>query len=318
MLRNEQKILISVIIPVYNAENYINRCVSSIVNQTYENLEIIIINDGSTDGSGRICDEWKEKDKRIHVYHKKNEGPGIARNIGIEMSKGEYLAFIDSDDWIEDTAYETFINIALKSGAEIVGCASIVDYENGLHKENLSDIPEGVRDKNQCIVDVLEQNTHAWGAVHNKLFKSSLFNETRFPIVRHLEDYKVTIKFFNEANGIYFCKYPYYHHTCNVSSLSQGKWNQEWLTIPNTTEDIINYIMLNNIDESVKKATYRFRFLMLLSVLWKIYREKPNDAKQIKNNLHKESLHAFNDYIMYAEKKRGDIKHCIKYILALM
>ena len=93
--------IISIIVPIYNTRRYIDKCVESIVNQTYKNIEIILVDDGSTDGSDKKCDEWKEKDKRIKVIHKENEGASSARNVGIENAKGKYIAFIDSDDYIQ-------------------------------------------------------------------------------------------------------------------------------------------------------------------------------------------------------------------------
>ena len=94
--------LISIIIPVYNVEKYLRRCVDSVLGQTYDKLEIILVDDGSTDNSGRICDEYREKDQRIIVIHKENGGLSEARNFGIEKSSGEYISFVDSDDWIPE------------------------------------------------------------------------------------------------------------------------------------------------------------------------------------------------------------------------
>lgn len=105
-IRENETPLLSVIIPVYNTEKYLERCISSVVTQSYKNLEIFLVDDGSTDRSSEICDNWAERDSRIHVCHKINEGPGAARNIGIKMSEGGYITFIDSDDWIEPDMYE--------------------------------------------------------------------------------------------------------------------------------------------------------------------------------------------------------------------
>ena len=101
---------ISIIIPVYNVEKYISECIESILKQTYNNFELLLINDGSTDTSGNICDKYAELDKRIRVFHKKNEGVGIARNLGIEHARGEWICFIDSDDWISSDYFETIMN----------------------------------------------------------------------------------------------------------------------------------------------------------------------------------------------------------------
>ncbi|MBO5360736.1 MAG: glycosyltransferase family 2 protein [Clostridia bacterium] len=112
--------LISVIIPVYNVEEYLCECIDSVINQTYKNLEIILVDDGSTDSSGKICDEYAEKDSRISVVHKENSGPSKTRNIGIEHAKGEYIYFLDSDDYIELNALELLVNTAESNSADLV------------------------------------------------------------------------------------------------------------------------------------------------------------------------------------------------------
>lgn len=114
--------LISVIVPVYNVEKYIENCITSIINQTYQNLEIILVDDGSTDFSGIICDKYSEIDNRIKVLHKKNGGVASARNLGLEVSTGEWVAFVDSDDYIEEKMYEKLYNNAIKSCSEISMC----------------------------------------------------------------------------------------------------------------------------------------------------------------------------------------------------
>ena len=112
---------ISIIVPVYNVEKYLVQCLNSICNQTYKNLQIILVDDGSEDLSGKICDEYQEKDKRIHVIHKKNEGLSEARNVGVQMAMGKYVGFVDSDDWIELDMYEILWKW-LKKQIQIVLC----------------------------------------------------------------------------------------------------------------------------------------------------------------------------------------------------
>lgn len=111
--------LISVIIPVYNVEKYLRRCVESVMLQTYKDIEILLIDDGSTDGSGQICDELAYKDRRIHVFHKENGGVSSARNLGIERACGDYICFVDSDDWIDIDYFENAIPVLKRS---IPGC----------------------------------------------------------------------------------------------------------------------------------------------------------------------------------------------------
>lgn len=122
--------LISIIVPVYNVEKYLNKCIDSIINQTYKNIEIILVDDGSTDNSGKICDEYLLRDSRIKVIHKNNGGLSSARNEGINISSGEYIGFVDSDDWVEPNMYEEMYKKILYSNADIVDCGYWKEYEN--------------------------------------------------------------------------------------------------------------------------------------------------------------------------------------------
>ena len=123
-------ILVSIIVPVYNTGEYLYKCLDSIIDQNLQEIELILINDGSTDNSAEICDRYSEKDKRVRVIHKKNEGVSIARNVGIRAAKGEYIGFIDSDDWIEKEMYQDMYYHAKNKEADIVMCDVCTVYDN--------------------------------------------------------------------------------------------------------------------------------------------------------------------------------------------
>ena len=129
--------LISVIVPIYKVENYLKKCLDSIVNQTYKNLEIILIDDGSPDNCGKICDEYAKKDERSKVIHKENEGVSIARNAGLKIASGDYIAFVDSDDWIELDMYEEMIKCAQEKNVDMVRCRRIFEYSNKSVKDDV-------------------------------------------------------------------------------------------------------------------------------------------------------------------------------------
>lgn len=121
-MENNNKVLLSVIVPVYNVESYLDRCIESIVGQSYRNLEIILVDDGSPDNCPKKCDDWAKRDNRIKVIHKKNAGLGLARNSGLDIATGEYVAFVDSDDYIENDMYRTLIDAACRHNADMVSC----------------------------------------------------------------------------------------------------------------------------------------------------------------------------------------------------
>ena len=131
--------LISVIVPIYNVEKYLERCVESIINQTYKNLEIILVDDGSPDNCPQMCDDYAKKDSRIKVVHKKNGGLSDARNAGMKVATGEYVSFIDSDDYISLDFYETLLETIVDNDSDIVECSVVKFYENGKFDEYSDD-----------------------------------------------------------------------------------------------------------------------------------------------------------------------------------
>ena len=178
------KDLISVIVPIYNVEKYLAECIESIIKQTYKNLEIILINDGSTDLSCEICNEYKEKDNRIKVINKKNEGVSSARNTGIDVSKGSYLTFVDSDDWIEDNFVEILYNKAKEKNADVVLCG----YNRiiGNSKESINFVKKEYEfASEEYLINTLNPQT-GFGFCHMKLFEKKCIGSVRFK-----EDLKV-------------------------------------------------------------------------------------------------------------------------------
>ena len=184
--------LISVIIPVYKVEKYIVKCVESILAQTYRNLEIILVDDGSPDNCPGICDEFAALDTRVRVIHKDNSGVSDARNIGLNVAKGEYIGFIDSDDWIAPNMYETLLASIIKYDADIAVCDyQICNYMNNYSREGGA-MPNELKDrclnKEQLIFEVLQPYGGFFTVIWNKLYHRSVFEEIRFPSGKHVED----------------------------------------------------------------------------------------------------------------------------------
>ena len=199
--------LITVICPAYNVEKYIKKCVDSIQNQTYKNLEILLIDDGSTDTTGRICDEFARNDKRIRVFHKENGGLSSARNLGLDNAHGEYLAFVDSDDYIDSEMYETLLKILVREDADFVGCSFFDDYgtrkvQNGGMKTTSTWQGE----------DIFLHRTELRFLAWNKLYKRSLVGEQRFVLGQVYEDVHFNAPLFFKAKKVAYydaCLYNY-------------------------------------------------------------------------------------------------------------
>ena len=163
-------LLISVIIPVYNIEKYLSECIASVVNQSYRSLEIILVDDGSSDKSGKICDEWAQRDNRIKVIHKVNEGVSEARNTGIKECTGQLIGFVDGDDWIDPEMYQTLVERLLKSEADVVMCG-YYDYPYGLDKPIIKGnlvTEDGTFE--DTAISIIKRNGY-FTSVWNKLFR---------------------------------------------------------------------------------------------------------------------------------------------------
>lgn len=207
--------MISVIIPVYNIEPYLRKCLDSVVNQTYKELEILIIDDGSTDGSGAICDEYAKTDKRIRVFHTENRGLSCARNLGLDEAKGEWIGFVDSDDWIEPNMYECLLRRAEETGADVVECGCYREQKRSTQVSNRQNM---VMSGMEAVIGLMhrELSEEVW----NKLYRSICFSQLRFPENRTYEDVAITYKVLLEASKVSTISENQYHHIKRVGSLS--------------------------------------------------------------------------------------------------
>lgn len=210
---------ISVIVPVYNSSKYLRRCIESIAGQTYSNLEIILINDGSTDDSGAICDEYAEKDERIIVVHQQNAGASIARNRGLDICTGEYIGFVDGDDWIAEDMYEFLYKSILNYGADISICGYYIeDEKNGVYGARNNDGEITVYNSRGAIGEVIEDKK-IYSNFWDKLYCREMFAELRFRKGVILEDIATMYKIFMNAQKIVVCNTPKYYYYQRKDSL---------------------------------------------------------------------------------------------------
>ena len=213
-------LLISVIIPVYKTEMYIRKCVDSVRNQTYRNLEIILIDDGSPDQCPEICDMYAKLDDRVKVIHKKNSGLGAARNAGLDIASGDIIAFVDSDDWIDDCAYEKMLSMKNTTGATIVCCAGIRTDGENMYEKILQYKPNGtVLPAAEVTKEILLDKLGS--QVVKALYDKKCWNNVRFPHDRLYEDIPVLFQAFEQAETVAFINEPFYKYRINSTGISK-------------------------------------------------------------------------------------------------
>lgn len=214
--------LISVIVPIYNVEKYLQKCVDSIINQTYKNLEIILVDDGSPDNCPKMCDDYAKKDSRIKVVHKENGGLSDARNVGMEVATGEYISFIDSDDYISLDFYETLLQTMIDNDSDIVECSVVKFYEN----EKFDEYSDDQMIKNFNTVDGLEEliNENSFHQyVWNKLYKSNIALDIPYAVGKLNEDEFWTYQVFGKAKKVTrIYKTMYYYFQRGSSIMGNG------------------------------------------------------------------------------------------------
>lgn len=217
--------LLSIIVPIYNVEQYLDRCIQSILNQTYQNLEILLVDDGATDCSGAIADSYAAKDKRIKVFHKENGGLSDARNYGLEHVTGDYILFIDSDDFIVNIMCERLITVASSNNADIVSCNYYIyrgDDDISIHTMSVQDDKRTFTGMDMLRYYLLKTEPFDLNVVWNKIFKLDLFNgvePVRFPKGRVQEDNFTIFRLFLNANSIVTVNEPLYYYVQRAGSI---------------------------------------------------------------------------------------------------
>ena len=239
-------ILISVIVPVYNVDNYLRKCIDSLIVQTLKDIEIILVNDGSTDESIDICEEYKLKDNRIKVIHKENGGLSDARNKGIDIAKGKYISFVDSDDWINPQMLEKLYILASKYEADIVQGDYIKAYDEDIIVNNMSE--NIIKYNAEQILDELYSGNYTKNiVVWNKIYKRELFNDIRFPKGKLHEDEFTTYKILHKANLIIDSNIPIYYYRQREGSIMNSDFNIKRLDLLEALKERKEYFIQNGL-----------------------------------------------------------------------
>lgn len=269
--------LISVIVPVYKVEKYLNKCVESIIRQTYDNLEIILVDDGSPDNCPIMCDLWAKKDHRIQVIHKQNGGLSDARNAGLNIARGELISFIDSDDWIEQDFFQSLYYALSKNDADIAECATSYDTEDGKLLRVREEAPNSLLDHKEALRRlVLEDGVYQ--TVWNKLYRYEIISGIDFKVGKCNEDDFWTYKVLDKGKSLAIVGKPLYHYLQRSTSIIGVGYNLHRLDGLEARFQRMQY--LQKYDELNKLARQQF----IMDCMWHmqcvlLYLEK-EDKKQ--------------------------------------
>lgn len=211
---------LSIIVPVYKVEQYIHKCVDSILNQTFTDFELILVDDGSPDDCGKVCDEYAQNDNRIKVIHQKNSGVSVARNKGVEVATGEYIGFVDSDDYISPKMYSVLMNAALNTDADIIKCGYQEFDDFGLGKvRDFKGKPNLIVDRNDILECYFESVLFI--VVWNAIYKRELIKDVKYPVGVIAEDNYVSGMYLACAQKVYIVDEVLYFYRYNASGLSK-------------------------------------------------------------------------------------------------
>lgn len=239
---------VSVIVPVYNVEKYLRKCIDSIINQTYKDLEIILVNDGSTDCSGEICNEYKRLDNRVKVIHKENGGLSDARNIGLKHSTGSYIAFIDSDDYIADNMIESLYFRLLNDNSDIAICRFYHIFENG------NEVPSKSK-KTACFKDEVISKYTAFNRLNNveyviacnKIYKKKIFDSISYPKRKYNEDAFVIHKVYDKCERISVLSKQLYFYVKRNDSITNSRLDKNTLDLAEALYERSLFAIDNNL-----------------------------------------------------------------------
>lgn len=277
-----EKPLVSVIIPIYKVEKYLSTCVESVINQTYKNIEIILVDDGSPDNCPKICDEYAEKDNRIKVIHKQNGGLSDARNAGIKIAEGDYFSFVDSDDVIHPQMLEFLSKTAVEKKVQVVTCgfSNIPEDCNGNDNSYFYTFENAFAEKCKEVALIEYVKKVYWTTAWAKLYSRKLFEKIEYPVGRLHEDEFTTYKLLYSAGKICMLNLPFYYYRIRSSSITAN------ITEKNLTDTIDAFVekieFFLNKDEK-ELAEYSYLELLVYFTLLFVKPRKNASNKKIEN-----------------------------------
>ena len=306
----QEKILITIIVAAYNIENYLPRCLDSILSQTYHNLEIIVVDDGSVDETGKICDEYAGKDSRIRVIHQGNMGLSGARNSGLKIATGDYIGYVDGDDYIEPVMYENMLEACVKNDAQLAICA--YRQIGNEHAANSFSGKRYVLTREEALEIYICDNKpyHIYNAVWSKLFRKDIIKGMEFPLGHKSEDIPYTTKALINTTTCVFVDEPYYNYVVDRedSIMNQNIHERRFRDEIPFWKEQQGYLYGVGMKELADKASYQFYRRMLFYFIDFKKRRMGDSAKQLIQMLREDrkkiQLIYRNKYVAFGDKVR--------------
>ncbi len=262
-MKNDNE-LVSIIIPVYNVEKYVEKCIDSVLNQTYKNLEIIIINDGSTDNSEQICKDYQKKDKRIKYFQKENTGVSDTRNKGIELSKGKYICFVDSDDILNKTYIEDFIDCIKNNNCEMV-CCNFQKFKSNCESLDVKDISKYTIEKRYNVHNKYALLYEKFGGyIANKIFCADIIKNKNIKMdldIYMMEDMNFVYKYIEYTNNIICIDKDNYKYRTLQTTASKNLRNTKWFSLFKTLDNVLkNKEYTKEIQKNIEYMYYYYLY----------------------------------------------------------
>lgn len=304
---------VSIIVPIYKVEKELDRCIQSILRQSYTNLEIILIDDGSPDKCPEMCDIYAEQDERIKVIHKENGGLSDARNAGLNIATGEFLAFIDSDDWVADSFIERLVNNIIDTDSDIAICGFALINEIGQKRDCVANKVQEVLEHEQAISALFAQQKFEC-MICMKMYRRNLFENIRFPKGKLYEDIAVSLSLFDKNRRCVIINDELYYYFQRKGSIVNSKFNKKRLDMLEYTQKMIDYSHEHGHKYDFEAESFYLKSVMI-NIL-QIYKDKISEETKECADFLKKELRKHKKYIWenkYIERRRKIVMYAILF-----
>lgn len=304
------KPIISIIVPIYNVEKYLPRCIESILNQSFKEFELILVNDGSLDNSGEICDIYASKDDRVKVIHKKNGGVSSARNVGVSAANGEYIGFVDPDDYIDKEMYYKLYRLCIDNDSNIAICRFNREINGKL--QNIGSTEEIIELNNiEAMNELFKGNLYRF-SLCNKLFSNKCFNNVYFPERRIHEDLSTTYKLFANSRKAIYINYCGYIYVRRENSILTSTYSEKRLQAFIGWDEIIDF-MSRNYSELIEQVIATFIYWCMDNISYIL--NQVDDYNDVKKCLNTIRIYTIKYHLYIKQNKILSLKYKLKVII---